>query len=83
MARSRFLSRLLLGAALAGEVRLPVIGRVSMDLLAVLVDTMPTIAEGDWLALDYDLPAAATASGMSQYELITGLGSRFDRVWIG
>jgi alanine racemase len=71
------------GAALAGEVRLPVIGRVSMDLVAALVDAMPTIAEGDWLALDYDLPAAATASGMSQYELITGLGSRFDRVWIG
>ncbi|MGN6269135.1 MAG: alanine racemase [Sphingomonas sp.] len=71
------------GAAFAGDVRLPVIGRVSMDLVAVLVDTAPVIAEGDWLAIDYDLPAAAEASGMSQYELITGLGSRFDRVWIG
>jgi alanine racemase len=69
------------GAAFASNVRLPVIGRVSMDLVAVLVDTAPEIAEGDWLAIDYDLPAAAEASGMSQYELITGLGSRFDRVW--
>jgi len=69
------------GAALAGDIRLPVIGRVSMDLVAVLVDAAPGIAEGDWLALDYDLPAAAAASGMSQYELITGLGNRFDRVW--
>jgi len=69
------------GAALVGDLRLPVIGRVSMDLIAVLVDTAPEIAEGDWLALDYDLPAAAATSGMSQYELITGLGSRFQRVW--
>lgn len=69
------------GAALAGGVRLPVVGRVSMDLVAVLTGAAPEIAEGDWLALDYDLPAAAEASGMSQYELITGLGSRFDRVW--
>jgi alanine racemase len=69
------------GAAFAGEQRLPVIGRVSMDLVAVLVDAAPDIAEGDWLAIDYDLPAAAAASGMSQYELITGLGSRFARVW--
>jgi alanine racemase len=70
------------GAALAGDVRLPVIGRVSMDLIAVLVDAAPEIAEGDWLALDYDLPTAAAASGMSQYELITGLGNRFDRRWV-
>lgn len=69
------------GAALAGDVPLPVIGRVSMDLVAVLVDAAPDIAEGDWLAIDYDLPAAAAASGMSQYELITGLGSRFARAW--
>jgi alanine racemase len=59
--------------------RLPVLGRVSMDLLAVAAT--PDVQEGDWLTLDYDLPAAAAASGMSQYELITGLGARFERVW--
>lgn len=69
------------GVARIGDARLPVIGRVSMDLVAVLVDAAPEIAEGDWLAIDYDLPDAAAASGMSQYELITSLGSRFDRVW--
>ena len=69
------------GAALAGDVRLPVIGRVSMDLVAVLVNAAPEVAEGDWLALDYDLPAAAAASGMSQYELITSLSARCDRAW--
>ncbi|MBN8815500.1 MAG: alanine racemase [Sphingomonas sp.] len=57
---------------------LPVVGRVSMDLTAIDV-TGRAIAEGDWLDIDYDLPRAAAASGMSQYELLTGLGGRFDR----
>ena len=53
-----------------------------MDLVAVDVDTRPGLRERDWLGLDYALPAAAEASGMSQYELLTGLGRRFDRIWI-
>lgn len=69
------------GAALADGKRLPVIGRVSMDLVAVDVSALPSLAEGDWLALDFALPEAAAASGMSQYELLTSLGSRFDRIW--
>ncbi|HVI99404.1 MAG TPA: alanine racemase [Sphingomonas sp.] len=69
------------GVARLGDAALPVLGRVSMDLVAIGVDAAPDIAEGDWIALDYDLPAASAASGMSQYELITGLGSRFDRIW--
>src|SRR3546814_9805414 len=67
------------GVARAGGATLPVLGRVSMDLVAIGVDAMPELAEGDWVALDYDLPAASVASGMSQYELITSLGPRFDR----
>jgi alanine racemase len=68
------------GTALAGNRRLPVIGRVSMDLTAVLIKDAE-LAEGDWLALDFDLPEAASASGMSQYELLTSLSSRSERVW--
>lgn len=60
---------------------LPVIGRVSMDLTAVDVSALPHVAEGDWLAVDYGLVDAAAVSGLSQYELLTGLGARFDRVW--
>jgi alanine racemase len=67
------------GAVLLGDTTLPVIGRVSMDLIAVDV-TGHDIAEGDWLAIDFDLPRAAAQSGMSQYELLTGLGRRFDRI---
>jgi len=69
------------GAALADGKRLPVIGRISMDLTAVDVSAAPPIAEGDWLALDYRLPEASAASGLSQYELLTGLGDRFERIW--
>ena len=69
------------GAALVDGIRLPVLGRVSMDLLAVDVGARPDVAEGDWLTIDYDLPQASQASGLSQYELLTGLGKRFDRIW--
>jgi alanine racemase len=69
------------GIARAGEARLPVIGRVSMDLTAIAVDAAPGLAEGDWVSLDYALPETSVLSGLSQYELITGLGPRFDRVW--
>ena len=58
------------------------IGRVSMDLIAIAVDADPAIAEGDWIALDYALPEASAQSGLAQYELLTTLGHRFDRVWM-
>ncbi|AJP70956.1 alanine racemase [Sphingomonas hengshuiensis] len=69
------------GRARAGDAVLPVIGRVSMDLTALCVDAAPELAEGDWVAMDYALPETAALSGLSQYELLTGLGKRFDRVW--
>jgi alanine racemase len=59
----------------------PVVGRVSMDLTALLVDDAPELEEGDWVELDYALPAAAAQSGLSQYELLTTLGGRHARVW--
>lgn len=58
---------------------LPVLGRVSMDLTIVDLSAAPELAEGDWLELDYHLPEAALASGLSQYELLTLLGRRFAR----
>ena len=69
------------GAALAAGSILPIIGRVSMDLVAIDVDSAKDLAEGDWVMLDYALPTSAAASGLSQYELLTGLGQRFDRLW--
>jgi alanine racemase len=69
------------GSAFVGEYALPVLGRVSMDLLAVGVDAAPQLSEGDWVEIDYDLPSASKQSGLSQYELLTTLGSRFERRW--
>jgi alanine racemase len=70
------------GRALAGDTALPFLGRVSMDLIAIDVTAAPELAEGDWVTIDYDLPGASAASGLSQYELLTGLGSRFERYWV-
>ena len=70
------------GSAFAGEYALPVLGRVSMDLIAVGVDAAPGLREGDWVEIDYDLPSASKQSGLSQYELLTTLGSRFERRWV-
>lgn len=70
------------GSAFSGEYALPVLGRVSMDLIAVGVDAASGLKEGDWVEIDYDLPSASKQSGLSQYELLTTLGSRFERRWI-
>lgn len=65
-----------------GGVRLPVIGRVSMDLLLVDATAAPQLVEGDWVDIDFELYAASALSGMSQYELLTGIGDRSERSWI-
>lgn len=70
------------GAALLADARLPVLGRVSMDLLIVDVSAAPQVAEGDWLEIEFDLPTAAAQSGLSQYELLTGMGRRYARRWV-
>ncbi len=69
------------GRAIWRSHSLPLVGRVSMDLTTFDVSDVPGIGEGDWLAIDYDLFATAERSGLSQYELLTGLGVRYARVW--
>jgi alanine racemase len=68
------------GSARAGDKVLPLLGRVSMDLL-IFDCAGADVGDGDWVEIDFGLPEAAVLSGMSQYELLTGLGSRFERVW--
>jgi alanine racemase len=69
------------GAAMLGDLRLPVLGRVSMDLIAVDVSEVPEVREGDWLDILFDLPTAAAQSGLSHYELLTTMGRRYARIW--
>ncbi len=70
------------GMGRSGAHYLPVIGRVSMDLVTLDLTGAPELNEGDWVELDYDLRAASAQSGLSQYELLTNLGSRFARNWV-
>ena len=63
------------------DIELPVLGRVSMDLVALNCSELPELAEGDWIELDFELEEAARRSGKSQYELLTGLGKRSERSW--
>lgn len=56
--------------------RLPLIGRVSMDMVVVDLAHAPDLHEGDWLEVPYSLAHAAQQSPLSQYELLTVLGQR-------
>lgn len=67
------------GVILSGGRRLPVLGRVSMDLTSIDLTDAPDLREGDWVEAEYSLPKAAAVSGLSQYELLTLLGRRFSR----
>jgi alanine racemase len=64
---------------------LPLAGRISMDLIAVDASEAgagdSAVGEGDWLGLELDLSSLSGRSGLSQYELLTGLNHRFDRRW--
>ncbi|ARS25847.1 alanine racemase [Sphingomonas sp. KC8] len=70
------------GHAIAGGVACPLLGRVSMDLIAVDVSAAPSVGDGDWLEIEYDLVTASIATGLTQYELLTMLGHRYQRRWI-
>jgi len=58
---------------------LPVLGRISMDMMVIDCSAAPGLREGDFVSLPYALPEAARLSGLSQYELLTLLGPRFAR----
>ena len=59
--------------------KLPILGKVSMDMVVVDLSEAPDLKEGDWIQIPFDLPSAARQSSVSQYELLTVLGSRWQR----
>lgn len=67
------------GEMLHAGARLPVLGRVSMDMVVLDLAQAPQLGEGDWVEVAYSLPEASVLSGLSQYELITLLADRFAR----
>lgn len=61
----------------------PLIGRVSMDLIAIDISAAPQARAGDSVSfLGEDLDAFAAAGGAANYELLVRLGSRFQRVYL-
>ena len=67
------------GALRHGDSNLPLLGRVSMDMVVVDCSAVPDLREGDWLDVPYSLPEASACCDLSQYELLTLLGKRFRR----
>ena len=73
------------GTAYLGEVALPVIGRVSMDLITLDVSHAPEVGPGDMIDLigpHHDVDALAAAAGTIGYEILTSLGRRYRRDYI-
>jgi alanine racemase len=66
--------------------RAALLGRVSMDLIAVDVTDIPGAARGDWAELfgrQVPVDDVAGWSGTVGYELLTGLGHRYERRVVG
>ena len=58
---------------------LPIIGRVSMDLIALDASAATYLDDQAWITVPLDLPRLASAAQCSQYEILTGLGQRLVR----
>ena len=69
------------GSICVEGINCPVIGRVSMDLITVDVSNIPALSEGDWCDINFELSNVSHRSGVSQYELLTGLSRRAERRW--
>lgn len=72
--------------ALAGGRLVPTIGRVSMDLTAIDVSDLPDLAPGDIVELMGDAITPddlAELAGTIGYEILTSLGPRLRRVYVG
>ena len=67
------------GALRSEGADLPLLGKVSMDMVVVDLAAAPAVREGDWVDVPYNLPTASAQCGLSQYELLTTLGRRFRR----
>ena len=64
----------------------PLVGRVSMDLIAVDVTEVPGARRGDWAELfgpNIPVDEVAERAGTIGYELLTRLGRRYHRTYLG
>jgi alanine racemase len=64
----------------------PLVGRVSMDLMAADVTDIRAVTRGDWAELfgsSVPIDDLARTAGTIGYELLTGLGRRYARQYLG
>jgi len=64
----------------------PIIGRVSMDLITVDITNVPEIFQKvgqdvEIIGNHYTISDAAKAAGTIEYEILTNLGNRFERIY--
>ena len=76
------------GSAWIGDLRVPVVGRVSMDLITLDVTgaSREAVRPGGFVDLigpHHDVDDVAAAAGTIGYEILTALGSRYHRVVVG
>lgn len=68
------------GNALWHEGRsLPILGKVSMDMVVVDLSAAPDLAAGDWIEVPWNIADAAQHGGLSPYEMLTVIGARLRR----
>ena len=58
---------------------LPILGKVSMDMVVVDLSAAPDCVAGDWLTVPWDINNCAQQNILSPYELLTGIGQRLRR----
>ncbi|KAB1076026.1 alanine racemase [Methylobacterium planeticum] len=74
------------GHALVGGAACPILGLISMDLIILDVTEAPGARRGDTAILigdSLDLDRVGRAAGTIGYEILTGLGSRYVRHYVG
>jgi alanine racemase len=74
------------GVAYCGDRPVPFLGRVSMDLVTLDVTAAPEAKIGDLVELmgpHQDVDAVAAKAGTIGYEILTRLGRRFHRSYVG
>jgi alanine racemase len=76
------------GLALLRGVRVPIVGRISMDVTVVDATAVPAVTPGDAATLigrdgdeEITVDQVAARVGTISYEILTGLGSRLPRMY--
>ncbi len=63
-------------------IAVPVIGRVSMDLITIDVTSLPNLPDSvQLLGADQTVDDVAEFAGTIGYEILTNLGNRYKRIW--